>query len=1169
VSGFADHITILPIWINTGVPFGETVTDTHWVRQDLTAGARPVYNAEAVDLDSDGRLDIAAANYIPAPFIGQVRAWRNLGGIARHDFQTDYGLTTIENGASESRLSFGITHNGRSYDHDLELGSLKLRVYATGWMNQTKAEALFQSLQIYRDTSGDGVWQVSDSPVVTLTDFSLIDNGYITFTFPSGDPWAAISPGQTVTYFIVLNMQPTASEASANSFRLQYTPHEAFLIKDRDTQASVSLEEAEQAFTRWSGITAVPAAAASSALSADPSTIWADGASTSTISATVMTAHGYPVLDGTVVTFTTSAGSLPASPYAATTTDGVATALLTSGTDLETATVTGTVSVTATGTVGVEFVPGPRASLRINDALGVGGSEVTTHTLSADDTFTVYVASYDAQARFMDNPTDVTWGGTGVIAGNVSPTTASSSTTFSPVQAGTGTITVADGSAHNDATDTITVTPGSLHHIVVRDAADGGGSEVDTHAMTADDSFSVYAAGYDADGNYIEDVTATWTGSGVVTGRLSPTSGISTTFTAGPAGTGVIQADAGSGITDATGTITVNPGALYHVVIRDVAGGGGVEVDTHTMTTDDTFPVYAAGYDADDNYIADQAVDWATTGTLDSQTATDTSFTFAPTTANTSGMITADAGGGITDATGTITVDTGMLHHVVIRDAAGGGGSEVDTHTMTTDDSLTVYAAGYDADNNYVADQVVDWATTDTLDSQTDTGSSFTFAPTTANTSGTITADAGGGAIDETGTITVNLGALHHVAVRDAVDGGGVEVDGHTMMAGDTFTVYAAGYDADDNYIDDPVVAWTGTGVVLGRLAPTSGISTTFTAGLAGSGVIQADAGGSVTDTTGTIWVNPGNLHHVVIRDTAGGGGVEVDTHTMTTDDSLTVYAAGYDAESNFVGDQVVDWATTDTLDSQTATGSSFTFAPTTANTSGTITADAGGGVTDETGTITVNLGALHQVVIRDAAGGAGAEVDTHTMLVYDTFSVWAAGYDADDNYIDDVTATWTGSGVVTGRLSPTSGISTTFTAGPAGPGAIQADAGSGIVDETGVITVNPGDLDHVVIRDAAGGGGNELDTRTLSVGVSLSVWTAGYDAENNYIDDIPVTWTGTGVVAGRLTPTSGISTTFAAEEAGTGTIEADDGGGHVDATGTITVFPRVFLPLVGREVQR
>ena len=1072
VSGFGGHLVIVPLWINTGIPFGETVTDTHWIRYNLSiAPSLPVYGVELADLDRDGRLDVAAvASWDPlsAPDTGPLRVWRNLGSIVRHGSQTDHTLTTIENGAMESRLSFGITHNGHAYDQDLELDSLSVGLYTLGPMSEVQAEALFQSLRIYRDANGDGVWQLSDSPVVTLTDFSPIANGYITLTFPSGHPLAAISAGQTVTYFIVLQMRPAASEASANTFRLQYIPHEAFLIRDQDTGASVSIEESVQVFTPWSGTTAVPAPAGSMTMTAYPRTIVADGASTSTITATVTTVYGYPVLNGTAVTFTTSAGSLPSSPYSRTTTNGVATAMLTSSTELTTAMVTGTATVTATvaDTVTVTFGVGPRASLRINNAPGPGGSEVTTHMMTADETFTVYVAAYDALGRFIDNPTDVTWGGTGVASGHLNPTTGASSTAFVPVLAGTGTVTVADGSSHTDATGVITVTPGTLHHIVVRDAAGGGGSEVGAHVMTADDAFTVYAAGCDVDGNYINDVSATWTGSGVVTGRLSPTSGISTTFTAGPAGTGTIQANAGSGITDTTGTITVNPGTLHHIVIRDAAGGGGSEVGTRTVTADDVFTVYAAGYDVDGNYIADRSVAWATTGTLDHQTGTGSSFTFAPTTANTNGTITADAGGGITDTTGTLTVNAGALHHIVIRDAAGGGGNEVGIRTVTADDVFTVYAAGYDGDGNYMA---------------------------------------------------------------------------------------------------DVSVAWTGSGVVAGRLAPTSGISTTFTAGPAGTGTIQADAGSGITDTTGTITVNPGALHHIVIRDAAGGGGSAVDTHAMTTDEVFTVYAAGYDIDGNFIVDQVVGWATTGTLDYQTGTGSSFTFAPATANTSGTIAADAGGGITDTTGMIIVNLGTLRHVVIRDAAGGSGNEVGAHTLTIHETLAVWAAGYDVGGNYISDVPVTWTGSGAVTGRLAPTSGISTTFTAGPAGTGTIQASAGGGITDTTGTITVNLGPLDHIVIRDAAGGKGNEVITQTVGLGTVFSVWAAGYDVENNYISDISVTWTGSGVVAGRLAPTSGISTTYTAEEPGVGTIEADDGDSHTDTAGVMVVLHKIYLPFVCR----
>ena len=58
-----------------------------------------------------------------------------------------------------------------------------------------------------------------------------------------------------------------------------------------------------------------------------------------------------------------------------------------------------------------------------------------------------------------------------------------------------------------------------------------------------------------------------------------------------------------------------------------------------------------------------------------------------------------------------------------------------------------------------------------------------------------------------------------------------------------------------DNYIPDVTATWSGTGVVMGRLAPTSGVSTTFTAETAGEGTIEADAGGIAPDVTVAITV--------------------------------------------------------------------------------------------------------------------------------------------------------------------------------------------------------------------------------------------------------------------------------------------------------------------------
>ena len=640
ISGFGGSITVLPLWLNTGTPFGDTVTDTHWIRYDLSTGySRPVYGVDSIDLDSDGRLDVAAVTswdpqYSPAS--GPLRLWRNLGGIVQPAFETDYSNTTVENGDSEAVMTFAFKNNGRSYDHDLELDYLKIRLVDPGAMTNNRATALFQSLQIYRDANGDSTWQPTDSPVVTVTTFSL-DNGWQIFDFPTGDSLSTISAGQTVTYFVVLNMQPTASHDHPGTFRMYYTPHQNLLVRDKDTQATVSVEEDSLRLTAW--IQPVAAPAASVAMTAYPTIIQADGISTSTVTATVTTAHGYPVLDGTQITFTTSAGSLPASPYVTTTTNGLATAVLTSSTELTTATVTGTVSITATGTITVEFGAGPRASLRINDAPGVAGSEVTTHTMFATDTFTVYVAAYDAVGVFIGNPTDVTWGGTGVVTGHLSPTTGISFTTFAPTVIGTGTITVADGGGYIDATDTITVTDVPIAGLTAtNDSPTPLGSTTTLTATIVEGSNVAYTWAF-GDGSV---------GSGANVTHTYPSVGV---YTA------VVTATNSASVITGTTTVTVGVGYLTSIVIRDAPGGGGSEVDTHSMTIGDSFTVYAAGYDADGNYISDVAVIWNTTGDLDPiPTGPAASATFAPSTAGTSGFITADDGNGHTDATGIITV---------------------------------------------------------------------------------------------------------------------------------------------------------------------------------------------------------------------------------------------------------------------------------------------------------------------------------------------------------------------------------------------------------------------------------------------------------------------------------------------------------------------------------
>jgi uncharacterized repeat protein (TIGR01451 family) len=69
-----------------------------------------------------------------------------------------------------------------------------------------------------------------------------------------------------------------------------------------------------------------------------------------------------------------------------------------------------------------------------------------------------------------------------------------------------------------------------------------------------------------------------------------------------------------------------------------------------------------------------------------------------------------------------------------------------------------------------------------------------------------------------------------------------------------TLPVYAVAYDVFNNLIGARSSTWSGTGTVSGNLAPTTGISTTFTPVVSGTGTIGATSS-TITDTTGTITV--------------------------------------------------------------------------------------------------------------------------------------------------------------------------------------------------------------------------------------------------------------------------------------------------------------------------
>jgi hypothetical protein len=211
--------------------------------------------------------------------------------------------------------------------------------------------------------------------------------------------------------------------------------------------------------------------------------------------------------------------------------------------------------------------------------------------------------------------------------------------------------------------------------------------------------------------------------------------------------------------TDTSGVIIVQEPNTDYIQIRTAPYGRGSRVISLIMTSDDSFTFFAARYDFSDNFIQNQIVEWSTTGTLDSVSTIDTALVFPPINdpclPSVSGTIVAKTEN-LSYETGIIAVvRCGGICYIKIRSAPYGVGDEITDVSMTTDDSLTLCAAAYDGEDNYIYDCTAEWTLTGSLEGvDVDSTHVFRFKPTIAPATGTIIARVNN-IIDTTGIITV------------------------------------------------------------------------------------------------------------------------------------------------------------------------------------------------------------------------------------------------------------------------------------------------------------------------------------------------------------------------------------------------------------------------------
>ena len=488
-----------------------------------------------------------------------------------------------------------------------------------------------------------------------------------------------------------------------------------------------------------------------------------------------------------------------------------------------------------------------------------------------------------------------------------------------------------------------------------------------------------------------------------------------------------VSNDSNTDINGESGLVTVNTGVLSYVIIRSEANNGGSEVGDLSLSTDDVYTFYAAGYDSYGNYIEDTDVTWSSTGTLETVNATGTKFTFNPTQAGGSGQIVATPSGSATaDQTGTITVSVGALAELRVQTEDVTGGHTLGDTTLNADETLTLYSVGYDADGNYIGLTSANW----TLNSLT--GSLSPDSPTTSVTftpdlkgSGSIKAEAAGNSQigDQTGSITVTAGAIQYILIRDEANGGGQEVGDVTMTAGQTLTLYAAGYDHNNNFASNANVDWSVTGTLTGLSSDhTNTYVVTLSPNTPGSGTVQTSNGNGWTDdATGTIDAQAASLAQIEIRTASGGNGVAVDDSSATAGDVWTLYAAGYDTYGNYLQDVPVKWsATGDTIGyfTNSDSASSNTFHFTKANSGKFLISKNNGGstLTDGSGIIKNSAGAPDSMVYVSSSnftGSAGSKIsDSLAVKVLDAFR----------NAVSGVTVNWKAQDP-TANLNPTTDL--------------------------------------------------------------------------------------------------------------------------------------------------
>ncbi len=711
--------------------------------------------------------------------------------------------------------------------------------------------------------------------------------------------------------------------------------------------------------------------------------------------------------NSTLVTFAKTAGAGTVTGLgAATAASGIASKAVT-GSVAGSITITASAAGLTSGTTTFTVVPGAADHLTFT-------SSTANLTSGAGRTLTAEVRDAANNVLTGDNSTSVTFtktAGAGTLTGLGAATAASgiSSKSVTAVLAGSITVT-ASAAGLTSGTTTFTIDPGAADHLAVTSStanlASGAARtltaevrDAANNVLTADSSTSV--------------TFAKTAGAGTVTGLGAATasSGIASKAVTGQTAGSITVTASAAGLTSATTTFTIDPGAADHLTITS---------STANLTSGAARTLTAEVRDAANNVLTSDnstSVTFAKTagaGTLTSLGAATAASGIASkaVTGQTAGSITVTASAGaLTSGTTTFTIDPGAADHLTITSS---------TANLSSGSARTLTAEVRDAANNVLtADNATSVTFAKTAGAGTVTGlgaataaSGIASKPVTAVLAGSITITASAGALTSgTTTFTIDPGAADHVTFTSSTS---------NLSSGGARTLTAEIRDAADNVrtsdnstsVTFAKTAGAGTLAGLGASTAASGIASKAVTGqTAGSITVTASAAGLTAGTT-TFTVVPGAADHLTITSSTanlGSGGAR--TLTAEVRDAADNVLTGDNSTS-------VTFAKTAGVGTVTGTGaataaSGIASKSVTAVLAGSITVTASAaGLTSGTTTFTIDPGAAdHLAVTSSTANLASGGARTLTAEVRDAANNVLAG----DNTTSVTFAKTAGAGTVTG----------------------------------------------------------------------------------------------------------------------------------------------------------